>query len=184
MYRMSVRSLRTLKSDYHWYSGCSLENSFIFFKGDEICSRGFTRRRLLLHLQRRNIGPIIHLHYHYVLSTLFYSPIQSNIHLTIIERLKIVVCQFWIDNACPGERERCSAHILGGAAPSQSLSLTLSWIILDCDIEIIITLRTYLSLTLSLIILDSDIDIEIIIVLDFDIEVILVIDNWFWLLGK
>ena len=97
--------------------------------------------------------------------------------LTIIERLKIVVCQFGIDHACPGERERCSAHILGGAAPSQSLSLTLSWIILDCDIEIIITLRTYLSLTLSLIILYSDIDIEIIIVLDFDIEVILVIGN-------
>ena len=107
-----------------------------------------------MHLQRRNIGPIIHLHYHYVLSTLFYSPTQSNIHLTIIERLKIVVCQFGIDNACPGERERCSAHILGGAPPSQSLSLTLSWVIID-----------------------SDIDIEIIIVLDFDIEVILVIDN-------
>ena len=113
-----------------------------------------------MHLQRRNIGPFIHLHYHYVLSTLFYSPTQSNIHLTIIKRLKIVVCPFGIYNACPGERERCFAHILGGAASSQSLSLTLSWIILHCDIEINIALKTYLSLTLSLIILDSDITLR------------------------
>ena len=75
--------------------------------------------------------------------------------LTIIERLKIVVCQFGIDHACPGERERCSAHILGGAAPSQSLSLTLSLNILDSYItlrsllSLTLTLRSYLSLTID-----------------------------------
>ena len=83
-----------------------------------------------------------------IMSVQYSSTLLLSLIFIIIERLKIVVCQFVIDNACPGERERCSAHILGGAPPSQSLSLTLSWIILD-----------------------SDSDIEIIIVLDFDIGV-------------